>query len=60
MKKKKKKKIKNKIKSQEPAAEQQHEEVSSTFGWYFLEQVVLKSIGVSVLLAAGCELCWSP
>ncbi|KAJ7403814.1 ADP-ribosylation factor-like 13A [Pitangus sulphuratus] len=32
MKKKKKKKIKNKIKSQESSVEQQHEEVSSTFG----------------------------
>lgn len=44
MKKKKKKKIKNKIKSQEPAVKQQHhEEVSSTFGWYFPGQILLKS-----------------
>lgn len=44
MKKKKKKKIKNKIKSQEPAVEQQREEVSSTFGWYFPGQILLKSV----------------
>ncbi|KAK2545395.1 Arl13a [Columba livia] len=42
MKKKKKKKIKNKIKSQEPAAEQQHEEVSSTFDLYRRAMLALK------------------
>lgn len=55
MKKKKKKKIKNKIKSQEPAVEQQREDVSSTFGWYFPGQILLKGIGVSGLLAAVRE-----
>ncbi|KAM6353427.1 ADP-ribosylation factor-like protein 13A [Alca torda] len=42
MKKKKKKKIKNKIKSQEPAAEQQHEDVSSTFDLYRRAMLALK------------------
>ncbi|XP_063202905.1 ADP-ribosylation factor-like protein 13A [Chroicocephalus ridibundus] len=42
MKKKKKKKIKNKIKSQEPAVEQQHEEVSSTFDLYRRAMLALK------------------
>jgi len=44
MKKKKKKKIKNKIKSQEPVVEQQQEEVSSTFGWYFPGLALPRSI----------------
>ncbi|XP_071899229.1 ADP-ribosylation factor-like protein 13A [Anas platyrhynchos] len=42
MKKKKKKKIKNKIKSQEPAVEQQREEVSSTFDLYRRAMLALK------------------
>ncbi|XP_057252636.1 ADP-ribosylation factor-like protein 13A [Pezoporus wallicus] len=42
MKKKKKKKIKNKIKSQDPAVEQQHEEVSSTFDLYRRAMLALK------------------
>ncbi|KAM9227025.1 ADP-ribosylation factor-like protein 13A [Leptosomus discolor] len=42
MKKKKKKKIKNKIKSQEPAVEQQCEEVSSTFDLYRRAMLALK------------------
>ncbi|KAM6061312.1 ADP-ribosylation factor-like protein 13A [Chlamydotis macqueenii] len=42
MKKKKKKKIKNKIKSQEPAVEQQHEAVSSTFDLYRRAMLALK------------------
>lgn len=46
MKKKKRKKIKNKIKSREPSLEQQREEISSTFGWYFSGQVLLKASGM--------------
>ncbi|XP_069723574.1 ADP-ribosylation factor-like protein 13A [Phaenicophaeus curvirostris] len=42
MKKKKKKKIKNKIKSQDPAMEQQREEVSSTFDLYRRAMLALK------------------
>ncbi|XP_072733470.1 ADP-ribosylation factor-like protein 13A [Ciconia boyciana] len=42
LKKKKKKKIKNKIKSQEPAVEQQREEVSSTFDLYRRAMLALK------------------
>ncbi|XP_054695431.1 ADP-ribosylation factor-like protein 13A [Grus americana] len=42
MKKRKKKKIKNKIKSQEPAVEQQREEVSSTFDLYRRAMLALK------------------
>ncbi|CAM9376158.1 unnamed protein product [Bubo scandiacus] len=42
MKKKKKKKIKNKIKNQEPAVEQQREEVSSTFDLYRQAILALK------------------
>ncbi|KAM7094946.1 ADP-ribosylation factor-like protein 13A [Ciconia maguari] len=42
IKKKKKKKIKNKIKSQEPAVEQQREEVSSTFDLYRRAMLALK------------------
>lgn len=40
--------------------EQQREEVSSTFGWYFPGQILLKSIRGVGLLAAGCELPRSP
>lgn len=54
MKKKKKKKIKNKIKSQEPAVEQQREDVSSTFGWYFPGQILLKGIGASGQWCGSC------
>lgn len=40
--------------------EPQHEEVSSTFGWCFPGQVLLKRVRGSGLLAAGHELCRSP